>query len=75
MITLMDFDRFVLPRLDGRRDRRALLAELRGALQDGVFTIQVQGRPITDPAETEPLLARQLDESLRRLAAGALLVR
>ena len=74
MITLMDFDRFVLPRLDGRRDRRALLAELQTALQDGVFTIQSQGRPITDPAEAEPLLARQLDESLRRFAAAALLV-
>src|SRR5262249_29314541 len=43
MITLMDFDRFVLPRLDGLRDRRALLAELQGAIQDGVFTVQSQG--------------------------------
>jgi methyltransferase-like protein len=74
MITLMDFDRFVLPRLDGRRDRRALLTELQGAIRDGVLTIQSQGRSITDPAETEPILARELDESLRRFAAAALLV-
>ncbi|HZW32503.1 MAG TPA: class I SAM-dependent methyltransferase [Isosphaeraceae bacterium] len=74
MITLMDFDQFILPRLDGHRDRSALLAELQTAVQDGVFTIQAQGRPITDPAETEPLLARQLEESLRRFAVAALLV-
>jgi methyltransferase-like protein/cyclopropane fatty-acyl-phospholipid synthase-like methyltransferase len=74
MITLMDFDQFVLPRLDGRRDRRALLVELQSALQDGVFSIQSQGRPLNDPAETEPILARQLDESLRRFAAAVLLV-
>jgi methyltransferase-like protein len=74
MITLMDFDRFVFTRLDGCRDRRALLAELQAAIQDGVFTIQSQGRSITDSAEIEPILVRQLDESLRRFAAAALLV-
>jgi SAM-dependent methyltransferase len=74
MVKLMDFDRFLLPLVDGRRDRLALLAELQGAIEGGVLTIQSQGRPITDPSEAEPILMRLLEESLQRLAACTLLV-
>jgi methyltransferase-like protein/trans-aconitate methyltransferase len=74
MVTLMDFDQLVLPHLDGQHDRAALLAEMQRAVQNGVFSIRSQGRPITDPEEAAPILARLLEESLRRLAAGALLM-
>jgi len=70
MVSLNAFDQLVLRHLDGRHDRRALLA----AFQGGIRIVPSQGRPITDPAEVEPILARQLEESLRRLAGGALLV-
>jgi hypothetical protein len=74
LVGLIDFDQFVLPYLDGRHDRRVLVAEMQDAIEKGVFTLQVQGRPITDPLEAAPLLERLLDESLRRLAAGVLLL-
>ncbi len=74
MIALVDFDQLVLAHLDGRHDRRALLAKMKEAVKDGGFGIQFQGSPVTDPTVAEPLLERLLDESLRRLASGALLV-
>jgi SAM-dependent methyltransferase len=74
MVGLVDFDQVVLAHLDGRHDRRALVAKMQGAIAAGSLNVQAQGRPITDPAEAEPILARLLEESLRRLAAGALLV-
>jgi methyltransferase-like protein/trans-aconitate methyltransferase len=74
MVTLIDFDQLVLRHLDGRHDRRALLAEIQSAVKGGTCTVPSQEQPITDPAELERILARRLEESLRRLAAGALLV-
>jgi cyclopropane fatty-acyl-phospholipid synthase-like methyltransferase/methyltransferase-like protein len=74
MVSLNAFDQRVLRHLDGRHDRRALLAAVQGAFQGGIRIEPSQGPPITDPAEVEPILARQLEESLRRLAGGALLV-
>lgn len=74
IVGLIDFDQLVLAHLDGRHDRRALLAVMQASIQDGSYAFQLQGRPITDLEEAEPILARLLDESLQRLAAGALLV-
>jgi methyltransferase-like protein len=74
MVTLIDFDQLVLPHLDGQHDRTALLAEMQRAVQNGVFSMRSQGRPVTDPEQAAPILARLLEESLRRLAAGALLM-
>jgi len=74
LFALVDFDQLVLAQLDGRHDRPAILAKMKDAVRDGVFNIQFRGSPLTDPTEAEPLLVRLLEESLRRLAAGALLV-
>jgi len=74
VVSLLDFDRLVLAHLDGRHDRRALLAELQTAAANGVFTVHVQGRPVTDPQEFGHLFTRALEESLERLATGALLL-
>jgi methyltransferase-like protein/2-polyprenyl-3-methyl-5-hydroxy-6-metoxy-1,4-benzoquinol methylase len=73
-INLIEFDRFVLSHLDGRQDRRALVAELHAAAANGVFTMQVEGQPVTDPREVDHLLTRALEESLGRLATRALLL-
>ncbi len=74
LIALVDFDQVVLAQLDGRHDRPAILAKMKDAVRDGVLNIQFRGSPVTDPTEAEPVLVRLLEESLRRLAAGALLV-
>jgi SAM-dependent methyltransferase len=74
MVALIDFDQLVLSHLDGGRDRRALLAKMQDAVNHGGFKISSNGLPITDTANAEPLLVHLLDESLRRLAAGALLI-
>jgi methyltransferase-like protein/SAM-dependent methyltransferase len=74
VISLLDFDRLVLSYLDGRHDHRALVAELQTAAAKGVFTLEVEGRPVTDPHEVDRVLACALAESLKRLAAGALLL-
>jgi methyltransferase-like protein len=74
MIALVDFDQFVLPHLDGRHDRRVLLQKMKDAIKAGDVAVQSQGSPVTEPTAAEPLLARLLEQSLERLAAGALLV-
>jgi methyltransferase-like protein/SAM-dependent methyltransferase len=74
MIDLVDFDRLVIGFLDGSHDRAGLLAELKAAIASGVFTMRVHNGPISEPEEIERRLADALDQSLKRLAAGALLV-
>ena len=74
LVALIDFDQLVLAHLDGRHDRRALLAKMRDEVSRGGLTISSNGLPITETANAEPLLERLLDESLHRLAAGALLI-
>jgi SAM-dependent methyltransferase/methyltransferase-like protein len=74
MVELSALDQFLLPRLDGRNDRAALLAALKAAVRDGALTVQLQGRSIADLTEAEPILARALEASLAQMAATALLV-
>ena len=73
-IVLGPFDALVLPRLDGQRDRRALLDSLVEAATSGVFTIDREGRPITDAAQLRGILGPTLDASLGQFARNALLV-
>jgi methyltransferase-like protein/SAM-dependent methyltransferase len=75
VINLIEFDRLVLSHLDGRHDRRALLAELHAAATNEIFTMNVEGQPVADPLEVDHLLARALGESLGRLATYALLLK
>jgi methyltransferase-like protein len=74
LVALIDFDQLVLAHLDGRHDRRALLAKMRDEVSRGGLTISSNGLPITETANADLLLERLLDESLHRLAAGALLI-
>jgi methyltransferase-like protein/SAM-dependent methyltransferase len=74
VVGLLDLDRLVLSHLDGQHDHAALVAALQDAVATGVFTMQLQGQPISDPREAGPILARLLEESLKRLAVGALLL-
>jgi SAM-dependent methyltransferase/methyltransferase-like protein len=74
LIALVDFDQLVLAHLDGRHDRRALLAKMTDAFERGDVAIQFRGSPVTDPRAAQPLLEQVLEETLSRFAAGALLV-
>ncbi len=73
MIDLLDFDRLMLAYVDGSHDRRGLLAELKNAIKNGVFTIQVNDAPVADVREVDRHLTNAIDASLKRLAAGVLL--
>ena len=57
---------FLLPYLDGTRDRRQLVAEVQRALDDG--RMSVPNRPDADA------IGAAVDDSLRCLASSALLV-
>jgi methyltransferase-like protein len=74
MIALVDCDQAVLRHLDGRHDRRALLAALEDAVRVGGCNVPSQGRPITHPAAEQTSLVHRLEKSLRRLANAALFV-
>jgi methyltransferase-like protein len=73
-IQLNDVERLVLPRLDGTRDRDTLLDELSGMVQRGVLGMRVDPTVVQDPSKMRAVLARNLDELLRRMAFSALLV-
>jgi methyltransferase-like protein/SAM-dependent methyltransferase len=73
-VKLSEFDRQLLPALDGRRDRAALLENLLDRVAAGRLTMTQSGMPIRTSAAARPLLAQTLDRQLPRLAAAALLV-
>src|SRR5262249_51564913 len=73
-IELDPFDRAVLGHLDGTHDRQGLVKILTDLVVGDVLTVEVDGRPLKDPAQLRPALNDALGCSLDRLAASALLV-
>jgi methyltransferase-like protein len=73
-VPVSDFDRALLPLLDGTRDRAGLLEALLERFRRGALNLARDGRPITGAREAGPALAQALDERLLRLASRALLV-
>lgn len=72
---LGDFDRQVVRRLDGRRDRDALIRDLVATVVSGAFPIRdTSGRAIAEPEVVASLLERSIEPSLLRIAAAGLLV-
>ena len=71
---LDEFDRVVLARLDGARDRSSILAALAELVASGEFTVLDGDQPVHDPATIDAILAAELEPSLERLARLALLV-
>ena len=73
-VDLDAFDRFILPRLDGSRNRKSLLTELKeGPLAHGALTFEVKGEKI--PAgEEDAALELELDHHLKWYAVSGLLV-
>ncbi|HEY7575705.1 MAG TPA: methyltransferase regulatory domain-containing protein [Thermoanaerobaculia bacterium] len=71
---LLDFDRLVLPLLDGTRDRAALRqAVAREVAEDRMHFEDSSGVRLEDPARVGEFVAREVEQSLQRIAGGCLL--
>jgi SAM-dependent methyltransferase len=64
----------LLPYLDGKHDRAALLQELSTAVSEGRLSILVNGLPATRGEAVTDILRKSLDDSLLLLASNALLI-
>jgi methyltransferase-like protein len=64
----------VLTRLDGSRNRAALLADLKRWVAEGILEIQKDGQPVEVGEEIDSVLVDMLDLKLRQIANAALLV-
>ena len=65
---------FLLPQLDGTRDRAALLRLLDETVAAGRLSVQPEGGAIPDPSRIPSVLEAVLDHHLRKMAQLALLV-
>jgi len=70
-----EFTRYLLGRLDGSRDRAALLRDLEAAIEEGVLSLQENGRAVTESARRRELLSNGLDQALQKLGQAGLLCR
>jgi hypothetical protein len=66
--------RRLLALLDGTRGRAELVRELIGFMKSKGIVLRQQGRPITDRAQLQRLLAGALDDNLSKLAQEGLLI-
>jgi methyltransferase-like protein/SAM-dependent methyltransferase len=73
-VDLPTFDREVLSRLDGTRDRATLVAELTDLVQGGNIELKRDGQPLTDPAQVRAAVAQEVEAALERILEGMLLV-
>jgi methyltransferase-like protein len=73
-VAISEFDRHLLPYLDGSRPHSTLLRVLMEQFQQGALKVNRAGQPITNEHEARPIMAQSLAEQLPRLAAVALLV-
>ncbi|MCU0705856.1 MAG: class I SAM-dependent methyltransferase [Fimbriiglobus sp.] len=74
VIRLSEFDRRLIPLLDGTRDRPALVNELTDVAASGSLTVRRDNVPITDRGEIHAALASIIDEALNKVAGMAVLV-
>jgi SAM-dependent methyltransferase len=72
-VELNEFDRLLLPFLNGTRDRAALVEQLATLADQDVFTVQHQGQPVRDAALLREVLGAWVEEALHRLGPQALL--
>jgi len=74
VVTLSEFDRQLLPYLDGSRTRSAMLKALLDHFRRGKLTVARSGAPVTEEHRARPILAETLEKQLPTLASVALLV-
>lgn len=69
-----ELSRSLLELLDGTRNFSALVEALTAVVQTGQATLQADGQPVTDPAKTREMIAKELPSALKGLARSAVLV-
>jgi methyltransferase-like protein/cyclopropane fatty-acyl-phospholipid synthase-like methyltransferase len=73
-VTLDDFGRQVLQRLDGQRTRTDMVRELVGLVLDGQLNVHQDGKRITEPQQIEQAIVQFLDGQIDAFAQRALLM-
>jgi methyltransferase-like protein/SAM-dependent methyltransferase len=73
-VEVTEFDRALLPFLDGTRDRTALCQTLAQLVADDRFAIHSHGQIVKEPSLVRQVLENWMAESLERLARSALLM-
>lgn len=71
-LMLDEFNRQLVQRLDGERDRPQLVDALVGLVDTGVLGIQKEGKRITDPAAVRQVIAEAVDQNLVQLGRAAM---
>jgi methyltransferase-like protein len=73
-VLIGEFERLLLPMLDGTRGTGELANEALAAVQRGAFAIEKKGRKLTDAGEARAVMEESVPIALNRLAQSALLV-
>jgi methyltransferase-like protein len=73
-VPLNPFVRHLVRRLDGTKDRKALLDELGDMVAEGRLTVKQDEQPVKDAEMVRDILTRDLERHLCWLARAALLV-
>jgi methyltransferase-like protein len=74
-VLLSPSERHIVPLLDGRHDRAALVDALVGMAEAEKIKVEAEGRPVRDRQRLRSILAAQVDTSLERLASCGLIER
>lgn len=72
-LMLTPLDRYLLPLLDGSRDRNALVEELVSIFRENPVALERDGVPVSGEAELRDAIAEHVDATPRRLADMRLL--
>jgi methyltransferase-like protein/2-polyprenyl-3-methyl-5-hydroxy-6-metoxy-1,4-benzoquinol methylase len=73
-VTLDEFGRQVLLRLDGKHTRPAVVGELTGLVADGTLTAQQGGVKVIDPEQIRQILTQAVDQKIEELGRLALVL-
>lgn len=73
-VMLDSFDRHMLPLLNGDRDQTAIVAALERCVAGQSLIVNFEGRIVSDPAELQKVLAREVSSKLEDYARKALLI-
>ena len=68
MVPLSPVDRYLIPLLDGRHDRQALLSEILDMLGQSAIRIEQDGVQVVDERAAREILAEEVDTLPQRLA-------
>jgi methyltransferase-like protein len=73
-VHLNDFERQMLPLLDGTRSHEALAADLAALVAAGSLSVQQDGKPVTDPATVRSVVAMAVGRQIEQFTLQSLLV-